>query len=196
MSTPAKISFKIYQGSTFSEVLRWESSVKTYIPITGISKSAPLVITAPSHNVPKEWRVKFTNILGMVELNSNDTYYQATSVTSDTITINDINSLGFKPYVSGGIVEYNTPIDLTGFTARMQLRSSLTSPIVLEELTSENGKINISNINKTITLSIPASTTAAYNFSSAVYSLELISSGGQVTPFCSGSFSLVKEVTR
>jgi hypothetical protein len=196
MSTPAKISFKIYQGSTFSEVLRWESSVKTYIPITGISKSAPLVITAPNHNVPKEWRVKFTNILGMVELNSNDTYYQATSVTSDTITINDINSLGFKPYVSGGIVEYNTPIDLTGFTARMQLRSSLTSPIVLEELTSENGKINISNINKTITLSIPASTTAAYNFSSAVYSLELISSGGQVTPFCSGSFSLVKEVTR
>ena len=196
MSTPAKINFKVYQGSTFSEVLRWESSVKTYIPITGISKSAPLVVTAPNHGVTKEWRVKFTNIVGMTDLNSIDTYHQVTDVTSNTITINTINSLGFKDYTSGGIVEYNTPINLTGFTARMQLRSSLTSPVVIAELTSENGKINISNVTKTITLTLSADTTAAYNFASAVYSLELVSSGGQVTPFCSGSFSLVKEVTR
>lgn len=196
MSTPAKINFKIYQGSTFNEVLRWESSVKTYAPITAITKSAPVVITAPDHGVPLEWRVKFTNISGMTDLNSSDTYYQVTSKTTNTITINSINSLGFKEYTSGGVVEYNTPVDLTGFTARMQLRANINDDTVIEELTSENGKINISNVNKTITLTIPASTTAGYTFSTAVYSLEMISSGGQVTPFCSGSFTLVKEVTR
>jgi hypothetical protein len=196
MSAPARINFKIYQGTTFSEVLRWESSIKTYIPVTDIAKSAPLVVTAPNHGVPLEWRVKFTNILGMTDLNSSDTYYQVTSKTTDTLTINSINSLGFKTYTGGGIVEYNTPIDLTGFSARMQLRSNINDDTVIEELTTENGKINISNVNKTITLTIPAATTTNYTFSTAVYSLEMISSGGQVTPFCSGSFSLNKEVTR
>lgn len=196
MSTPAKINFKLYQGSTFSEVLRWESSLKTYVPITGISKSAPIVITAPAHGAPVEWRVKFTNILGMTDLNSNDAYYQATSVTSDTITINEINSLGFKTYASGGIVEYNTPIDLTGFKARMQVRSKVDSSTVIIELTTENDYIVINNINKTINLVIPATVTSAFNFSTAVYSLELVSTGGQVTPFCEGSITLIKEVTR
>jgi len=196
MSTPAKINFKIYQGSTFNEVLRWESSLKTYVPITGISNSAPLVVTAPNHNITPEWRVKFTNILGMTELNSADTYYSATSVTTNTVTINEVNSLGFKPYVSGGIIEYNTPINLTGFTARMQIREKLTSDTVILELTTENAYINISNVTKTITLVIPADVTALFTFSTAVYSLELISSGGQVTPFCEGTITLVKEVTR
>ena len=196
MSTPAKINFKLYQGSTFSEVLRWESSLKTYVPITGISKSAPIVITAPAHGVPVEWRVKFTNILGMADLNSNDTYYQATSVTSDTLTINDINSLGFKTYISGGIVEYNTPIDLTGFKARMQVRSKVDSSTVIIELTTENNYIVINNVNKTINLAIPATITSGFTFSTAVYSLELVSTGGQVTPFCDGTITLVKEVTR
>jgi hypothetical protein len=196
MSTPAKINFKLYQGSTFNEVLRWESSLKTYATITGISKSAPLVVTAPAHGVPVEWRVKFTNILGMTDLNSTDTYYQATSVTSDTITINDINSLGFKTYTGGGVIEYNTPISLTGFTARMQIRSKIDSATVILELTTENSFINISNITKTITLTIPSTTTSGFTFSTAVYSLELISSGGQVTPFCDGTITLVKEVTR
>ena len=196
MSTPAKINFKLYQGSTFSEVLRWESSLKTYAPITGISKSAPIIITAPAHGVPVEWRVKFTNILGMADLNSNDTYYQATSVTSDTLTINDINSLGFKTYISGGIVEYNTPIDLTGFKARMQVRSKVDSSTVIIELTTENNYIVINNVNKTINLAIPATITSGFTFSTAVYSLELVSTGGQVTPFCDGTITLVKEVTR
>lgn len=196
MSSPAKINFKIYQGSTFSEVLRWETAAKTYVPITAISKSAPLVVTAPDHGVPLEWRVKFTNINGMTDLNSADTYYQVTGVTSSTLTINSVNSLGFREYTSGGVVEYNTPTDLTGFTARMQIRPTLSDSTVIEELTSENNKIVINNINKTITLTIPAATTANYTFSSAVYSLEMISSGGQVTPLCSGSFSLTKEVTR
>jgi len=196
MTAPAKINFKIYQGSTFNETLRWESSTQVYVPITNIDKSAPLVVTAANHNVPVEWRVKFTNVGGMTELNNSDTYYQVTAATEDTITINAINSLGYKAYTTGGVVEYNQPIDLTGVVARMQIRARLEDATVLEELTTENGGIVIDNASKTIKLFLSALTTANYTFTSAVYSLEVITSGGQVTPFIQGSISLIKEVTR
>jgi hypothetical protein len=196
MSTPGRLHFKIYQGSTFNEVLRWETLFKTYVPITAISKSAPLVVTAPTHGVPKEWRVKFTNILGMVELNSIETYHQVTDVTTNSLTINTVNSLAYKDYISGGVLEYNTPVNLTGYTARMQIRNKVDSTTSIIELTTENSGIVLDNINKTILLQMSALTTSAFNFINAVYSLELVSSGGQVTTLVSGNITLVKEVTR
>lgn len=196
MTAPAKINFKLYQGSTFGEVLRWESSTKVYEPITGITKSAPLVVGVSAVDIPVGWRVKFTNISGMTELNNSDNYHIVTDKTSEDITINAVNSLGYKEYVSGGIVEYNKPVDMADTTARMQLRAKLDDPTVIQELTTENGYIILDDVAKTITLTIPASITAGYTFSTAVYSLEVISSGGQVTPFANGTITLVKEVTR
>ena len=207
MSAPAKINFKIYQGATFNEVLRWESSVRVYKTITAITRSAPLVVTAVAHGIPAEWRVRFTNILGMTDLNSVDTYigssgvtldgyHKVSAVTTDTITINSINSLGFKAYTSGGIAEYNLPVDMTGYTARMQIREKITSTDTILQLTTENSGIIIDNGNKTIKINISATATAALNFTTAVYGLEMVSSGGQVTSFVAGNISLVKEVTR
>ena len=193
---PAKINFKLYQGSTFLENLRWESSTKVYKPITAISKSAPCVITSTAHGVPNGWRVRVTNVTGMTELNSSDIYHQALASTANTIELNAVNSLGYKEYISGGVVEYNQPVDLAGFTARMQLREKLDSATVIVELTTENGGIVVDNTTKVISLQIPAAATALYTFNSAVYSLEMVSGGGQVTPFASGTITLVKEVTR
>lgn len=196
MTSPARLNFTIYQGTTFSEDLRWESSDRTYIPITNITKAAPVVITAPGHGVPLNWRVKFTNILGMTDLNSADTYYQVSAKSTTTITVNDINSLGFKDYTSGGIVEYNTPIDMTGYTAVMQIRLRAEDIEVIQELSTANGLIVINNTNKTITLNLSAQLTASYDFTTAVYGLNLTSSGGQVIPFCGGMITLIKEVVR
>lgn len=194
---PTKQNFKIYQGSTFDPKLRWESPVKGYAPITAITRSAPVVITSNTHTIPIGWRVRPTNILGMTELNSaENTYYTVSETSINTVTINSINSLGFKDYVSGGVLEYNVPVDLTGFTARMQLREKLESEVVLLELTTVNGKIVIDNVLKTISLLISATETASLEFSQAVYSLELISSGGVVTTLCFGNISVTKEVTR
>ena len=196
MTTPARLNFIIYEGTTFSEELRWESSNKTYVPITGITKSAPIVITALNHEVPLNWRVKFTNILGMTDLNSADTYYQVSAKTTTTVTINSINSLGFKDYTSGGILEYNTPIDLTGYTARMQIRLRAEDTAVIQELSTANGLIVINNVAKTITLNLSSAVTAGYDFSTAVYGLNLTSSGGQVIPWLTGMITLIKEVVR
>jgi hypothetical protein len=197
MATPAKVNFIIYQGSTFNEVLRWESSRKVYKPITGITNAAPVIITSVGHGVPDGWRVRLTNIGGMKDLNSAaDTYVNATVKTQDVLEINSINSIAYSPYTTGGIVEYNSPMDLAGYTARMQIRSKLGDPTFLLELTTENSRIILNNILKTIVIYISATDTAAITWTSGVYSLELISSTGIVSTLMNGSVTVKQEVTR
>lgn len=194
MAQPTKINFKIYQGSTFQEVLRWESATKVYVPITNITKTAPMVVTADSHGVTPGWRVKITGSTGMKEVNS-DEYKIATSVTANTVTFNAVNALGYSTYLGGGVLEYNQPVDLAGTTARMQIRERIDSDQVIHEMATENGGIVVDNTTKTIVLGIDAVTTAGFNFNTAVYSLELVN-GVTVTPFSNGTITLVREVTR
>ena len=195
MTAPTKLNFKMYQGSTFKEVIRWESSTKVYKTITGITKAAPVVITAVAHGIPVGWRTKITNVGGMTAINSADNYNFVTAATADTVTINDVNSLSYPTYTSGGVLEYNQPMDLTGMSARMQIRPSLTSSTILDTYTTELGTIVIDNTLKTITILVPAATTAGYTFSTGVYSLELVQ-GTTVYQIITGNISLVQEVTR
>jgi hypothetical protein len=196
MAAPVKVNFKVYQGSTFEEVLRWETSTKVYKTITAIPKAAPMVVTAVGHGIPVGWRATINNVLGMKEVNSLG-YITATGTTTDSVTFNAINAVGFTEYVSGGILEYNLPHDLVGYTARMQVREKLTSTTAVLELTTENSGIVIDAVTtKTITISIPAATTQTFGFKSAVYSIELISPLGVVIPFVYGSLVLDQEITR
>lgn len=195
MSSPVKINFKIYQGSTFREVLRWESSSIEYVPVTAISKSAPVVVTAPNHNCPLGWRARVVGAGGMKEINTPDSYYLVTDRTQDTVTFNKVNALQYGQYTGGGVLEYNKPVPLTGYTARMQIREKLDSDVVLLELTTENGGIIIDTQMFTITLLATAQQTQSLNFTQAVYSLELVQNQ-EVVPFSSGNVLLVREVTR
>lgn len=195
MAAPIKLNLKIYQGSTFKQMLRWESSTRVYVPITNISKSAPIVITAPNHLIPVGWRAKITNAGGMKEANSLD-YQIATSTTQDTVTFNQVNSLGFSAYTSGGVLEYNQPAPIAGLVARMQIREKLNSPTVIHELTTANGGIVFDNNYKTITINIPDNITSTFTFTSAVYTLEFEDLNGETNTFAKGSIVLEKEVTR
>ena len=195
MAAPIKLNFKIYQGSTFKEVLRWETSTKVYKSISGITKAAPMVITAAGHSIPIGWRTKITNVAGMKEVNSSDVYHTVTAADTNTATINAVNSLGFTDYTSGGVLEYNEPRSLASVTGRMQLRAKVDSADTLLELTTANGGVTIDDVLKTITLNITAVATAALTFTSAVYSLELVD-GSEVIPFIYGSITVDKEITR
>lgn len=194
--SPVKLNFKVYQGSTFNEVLRWESSKKIYKPITSITNTAPAIITSTTHGVPDGWRIKVTNAGGMSEINSTEVYHQASVVDTNTVELNAINAIGYKTYTSGGVIEYNEPVDLAGYTARMQIREKIDSTEVIKELTTENNGITVNNTTKTININISATDTAAFTFASAVYSLEMVSGTGVVTPLAGGNLSLVREVTR
>lgn len=196
---PAKINYKVYQGSTFQEIYRWESETKVYVPISNIQKSAPCVITtAEPHNLPVGWRARVVGAGGMKEINSTgDSYYTITDTTSDTIEINSVNSLQFSTYTSGGVVEAGAPVPLAGYSARMQIRESVDSTTVIHTATTENGGIVLDDTTyKTITVTIPAATTQGFSFETAVYSVELYTGAGVVVPFLVGNLTLVPEVTR
>ena len=196
---PAKINYKIYQGSTFEETLRWESETKLYAPISGITNAAPCVITTSgTHTVPLNWRIRVTGVVGMKDINTvaDDAYYLVTSKTSNSLTLNQVNSAAYGAYTSGGIVSWNTPIPLTGYTALMQIRETVESTVVLAELSTANSRIIIDPINFTIQIKLSAAVTSAFTFDAAVYSMELTDNQGTVYPFLSGSVSLTKEVTR
>ena len=198
--TPARINFKVYQGSTFQEVLRWESATKTYATISAISKAAPCVITVNSGQPtpPVNWRVRVTGVTGMKEINqlSDSDYYLTSAISSNNITINTINSAAYTTYTSGGIIEWNTPVPLAGYTAKMQIREAIDSSTVILELTTANGGIVIDTTNYTIGINMTSTQTAAFTFINAVYSLELTNVGGAVQTFVNGNLSLVPEVTR
>jgi hypothetical protein len=196
---PAKINYKIYQGSTFEETLRWESETKLYAPISGITNAAPCVITTNgTHSVPLNWRIRVTGVGGMKDINTvaDDAYYLVTTKTSNTLTLNQVNSAAYGAYVSGGIVSWNTPIPLTGYTALMQIRETIESTTVIAELSTANSRIIIDPVNFTIQIKMSAALTGTFTFDSAVYSMELTDNQGTVYPFLSGSVSLTKEVTR
>jgi hypothetical protein len=194
MTAPTRLNLKIYQGSTFRQILRWESATKVYAPVTSITNAAPMVITANAHGAPQGWRVKVSNVGGMKEANNLD-YVIATGTTTNTVTINSVNSIGFATYTSGGVLEYNQPVDLSGVTARMQIRPKVDSDQILDSLTTENNKIVLDNVLKTITVQIDESVTASYSFKSAVYDLEIVKNN-DVIPFLTGTVLLTKEVTR
>lgn len=196
MSQPAKLNFKIYQGNTFNEVMRWESEKKIYKPIIGITQAAPCIVTSTLHGVPDGWRIKITNVGGMTEINSPDTYVKATKLDANSLELNDVNSVGYKAYTSGGIIEFKEPVILTGYTARMQIREKIDSTTFIDELTTENGGITIDTTDYGIILDISATKTAAYTFNSAVYSLEMVSATGVVTTIATGTLTLVKEITK
>lgn len=130
--------FVIQQGKTFSQVLRWETAPIIYKAITGIAQTAPVSITAAGHGVPPNWRVAVVSVNGMTQINSPldsksrpTVYHQATVVDPNTISLNDTNAAGFSAWTSGGYVQYNTPTNLTGFTARMTIKDRITAPNLL-----------------------------------------------------------------
>ena len=201
MQQPAKLNYKVYQGSTFQETYRWESQTKVYVPIQTISKSAPCVITTQTPtDLPVGWRFRVTGAGGMKEINtlSEDNYYIATYINQSKtqVTINQINSSSYTTYTSGGILEYNDWINLAPYNARMQIRETIDSPVVIYEASSAGGQIVLDNTHKTIILTIPASVTSGFVFETAVYSMELFKQTGEVTSFIEGNLVLVKEVTR
>lgn len=65
-------------------------------------------------------------------------------------------------------------VNITGYTALMQIRSSTDSAIVLFELSTENGRIAITGASGSIALTISATDTSTFVFTSGVYDLVLI----------------------
>ena len=84
--------------------------------------------------------------------------------------------------------------NLTGYTARMQVRRTMESATTEIELTTENNGIALGGSSGTIEITITNAQTAALD-SSGVYDLEIVSGSGTVSRVIQGTFTLDLEVT-
>jgi hypothetical protein len=87
-----------------------------------------------------------------------------------------------------------TPINLTSYTARMQLRDGIQAGSAVLELTTENNRIVLGGTAGTIDLSVSASS-MTLGAATYVYDLELVT-GSVVTRLVQGTFLVRGEVTR
>lgn len=89
----------------------------------------------------------------------------------------------------------SVPVDLTTYTARMQVREKYTSTSAVVTITTENGGISLGGEDGTIDLFISNSATSAISAKDYVYDLELVSSSN-VYRLIEGKFIVTPEVTR
>lgn len=99
--------------------------------------------------------------------------------------------------------------DLTGYSARMQIRPSYDSSTITESLSTANGEISINTSSSSISLNLPAERTALIKVdlgsgflgagkppkTTYVYDLELIN-GEDVSKLMYGNVNVYGEVTR
>lgn len=88
------------------------------------------------------------------------------------------------------------PIDLTGCTARMQVRAEVESPDVLLSLTTENDRITLGGITGTVDLFVTDEDTALIDWAGGVFDIEIGHANGDVTRLAQGSIAVSPEVTR
>lgn len=112
----------------------------------------------------------------------------------------DINDFSVIP-----TFDDDSPVDLSGFDARLQIRSSVDSSSILDELTTDNGRIVISSYVEdgdtfySIDVKFPNEDTSSYDFLKGVYDLEIFKSGSpdtDVDRLLQGSVTVSREVTR
>lgn len=86
------------------------------------------------------------------------------------------------------------PVDLTGWSARSQVRSDVRTDRVLHEWSSANGTVELDNAY--VTLRVAPDTSTAWDWTSGVYDVELTSPDHVVYRVAEGRVSVSPEVTR
>lgn len=88
-----------------------------------------------------------------------------------------------------------TVYDLTGYSARMQIRKDFDSPTTIFVASTATGHITMSQMFGEISVDISAAETATIT-KDGVYDLEIYNGEGVVYKVVKGRFTLDKEVTR
>ena len=88
------------------------------------------------------------------------------------------------------------PLDLTGYTANMHIRTTVAAVAPIIALNTSNGRIVITPLAGKIALQLLAEDSAALSVGYAVYDLMLTSSSGTVSRLVQGGVTLSLSVTR
>lgn len=96
-------------------------------------------------------------------------------------------------YISGGIA--TVPMNLLGYTARLQVRSLPNDPTAVLTLTTENGGISITALTGLVEVHATATQTGAIDAGTYVYDIEIVN-GAIVTRLAQGQVVVSPQVTR
>ena len=197
MTCVAKLDLEIRQGATFSKALNWYGGGKVCKLIEDLVPGCPTKITITAHGLPSvsDTPVFIKHVKGATRANTvGDKPVVATYIDVDNFYV-VADTVAQTYSASTGLVTYFAPKDLAAYTARMQIRESIDDVTEIIELLSP-GDISISANDAKITITITAAVTAAFDFDTAVYDLELIDGSGNVTRLVEGEVELCREVTR
>lgn len=89
----------------------------------------------------------------------------------------------------------DVPVNLNGYSSRLQVRATHYAEETIIALTSGSG-ITLGGSAGTIDILISASATAEFNAGNFVYDLEIESQNGTIDRLIEGSFIVTPEVTR
>ena len=138
-----------------------------YAAISSISQAAPAAITTASpHGLLTGWPVWVESVKGMVEINNprpsqcgnNDVCppYIATVTGASSVLLNAVNSVGYGAYRGGGVLAWQKPRDITGYTAMFQVIDETGS--LLWEVDSQtpnmDGSLTVDPATSTVSLRI------------------------------------------
>ena len=177
---------KITRGSTFADTLQWATEECRVVTAT-LNATAPVTLDIVGHGLPDEWLV---TIEGHPRISETDEF-RVNVVDADTLSIPCLNGLSFGSDRTVAL-RYKPPVDMSGYTARMQIRDK--DGVLLLELTTENGRIEIDNVGKKINRTIEADVTEAITWKRGFYDLEMVS-GDYVIKIDSGTVEVDGEVT-
>ncbi|WP_049325957.1 hypothetical protein [Stutzerimonas stutzeri] len=189
---PANLDLAIIQGSTLRDTLRLMQPRYEYRPITALGGS-PLRLTV-DHGLPGNWLAWVEGVSNMQGVNRSprtEKPHRVKVIDPATLEINALSAFGLSP--SGGQLIYKPPVDLTGATARMQIRAGVGGAVLLE-LTTENDGLAITGPG-TLTRTLSAAQTAALAWTEAVYDLEVEYADGTVQRYLQGAVTVSREVT-
>jgi hypothetical protein len=195
------VDINIVRGKTFEFAYRYADSELVYAPISGMPSTAPVRLSVANHGIPDGWPISIEGVRHPEELNTQDDQaFIASFVDANTIELNAVRADNWRAYTSGGSVIFNRPFDLTGCSARMQIRDRGTDKILLSlssDSVGADGTIEVDVALAALIVRLSPAVTALITWKQGVYDLELITPDGDVYPITAISkVTIGAEVTR
>lgn len=188
--------FCIGEGATLVAVVRWGSETLTTAAITGITRAAPAVVTAPGHGLPNGWPVALDGVYGMNQINATRyppqgaDYTPGTVLDADTIALNAVSSAFFTPYIDGGFIVYNTPVDLSDKTLTLNVWADAGKAGTPDNTYVVGSGITVDNVAKTIALEVQTDLLPPLDWTLGYYDLDAVDGNGVTTRLLSGTITI------
>lgn len=93
-------------------------------------------------------------------------------------------------WLRGGV-----PVSIAGLEIRCQIRPQAKSATLIDDLSTDNGRITIDGATNTFYMNFPHAVTDLYSFQVAAYDVEIVEAGGIVTRLVEGKVTNSFQVT-